>query len=152
VNKPILEACAVIGVIAEVGVPVVVITREIPVRAAAEAVMSVVEAAARAGAVKLGTTKAAHACASGSTQVIAAYAATTKSATNMSTAESTARVAATNMSTAGSAGASECVAHVCASEASSISESGRRENEDKRGDSRHCDLGHHCSFSCSEVE
>src|SRR6202023_2989706 len=71
VNMAILEACAVVGVIAEVGVTVIVIAREVTVRAAAEeaaeAMMSLVEAAAEARAVKLGTTKAAHVAACEST-------------------------------------------------------------------------------------
>jgi len=97
---PILEACAVIGV------TVVVIAREVTVGAAAEesaeAVMAVVEAAAEAGAAKLGTTKAAYLCACESPQVTATHAAATKSPTNTSTSQSThvaACESATNTST-----------------------------------------------------
>jgi hypothetical protein len=108
VNVPILEARAVIGVIA---VTVVVIAWEVTERSApegsSEAVMPVVEAAAQAGAMKLAATKAAHACAPKSSHGAAANVAAAKSTTYMSTTESTAHVAASE---------SAATAHVAASE------------------------------------
>jgi hypothetical protein len=83
VNMPILEACSVAGVIAQAVISVVVVTvvaiaRDVTVQAGtevfAEAVMSVMEAVAHAGAVKV---------ASGSSQVIASRAAADKSAAGM---------------------------------------------------------------------
>jgi hypothetical protein len=106
-NVTILEACAVNGIIAGVGIAVVVVAREVTKRAAAEssaeAVMPLAEAAAQAGVVKLGPAEAAHVRASESPELGgAAYAAATKPATNMSTTESAAHVAAPESSSASS--------------------------------------------------
>jgi hypothetical protein len=83
VNVPVLEACAVVGVIAEVGVTVVVIAREVTVRAeeasakavvpivvavkvvvsivvAVKVVASIIGTAAKAGTARFGPTEAAQ--------------------------------------------------------------------------------------------
>jgi hypothetical protein len=121
VNVPILEACAVIGVIAEVGVAVVVIAREVTVRAeeasakaaasivvAVEAVVSIVVAvkvvasiigtAAKAGAVRFGPAEAARPRTSEPSHGAAAGTFATKSATDVAAADSSAHFAASQSS------------------------------------------------------
>jgi hypothetical protein len=161
VNVPILEACAVIGVVAVVGVTVV-IAREVTVRAAEEAaaeavafvvvaakavvsaievVMSAVEAAAKAGAVRFGRTEAAHVAASESPELTAAYAAATKSATNLSTTKSATDVAAAkssaylaaSQSTAHVATASKSSTHVAATTTATNSSATTTTTADKPG-------------------
>jgi hypothetical protein len=119
---PILEACAVIGVIAEVVVTVVVIAWEVTVGAdevaakaaasvviATKAVVSIVVAAkaavsivvpAKAGAVRFGPTQAAQMRTSEPSHGAAPGMFATKSATHVPTAEATARVAASAAATA----------------------------------------------------
>jgi hypothetical protein len=130
VNMPVLEACAVIGVIAEVVVTVVVIAREVTVRAAdevsakaavpiviaakaavsivvtAKVVVSVV-VAAKAGGVRFGTAEAAQMRTSEHSHGAAAGMFATKSAAHAPTAESTAQAAAPESAAAFMAAASE---------------------------------------------
>jgi hypothetical protein len=115
VNMPIVEARAIIGVIAEVVVTVVVIAREVTVReeasakaavsivVAAKAVVSIVVAAkvvvsiavaAKAGAMRFGPTEAAQMRTSEPSHGAAAGMFATKSATHVATAESATHVAA----------------------------------------------------------
>jgi hypothetical protein len=98
----ILEACAVIGVIAEVIVTIVIIAREVTVRAeevSAKAAVSIVIAAktvvpivvtAKAGAVRFGPAEAAHMRTSEASHRAAAGMFATKSAPHAPAAESTA--------------------------------------------------------------
>jgi hypothetical protein len=119
---PILEACAVIGVIAEVVVTVVVIAWEVTVGAdevaakaaasvviAAKAVVSIVVAAkaavsivvpAEAGAVRFDPTQAAQMRTSEPSHGAAPGMFAAKSATHVPTAEATAHVAASAAATA----------------------------------------------------
>jgi hypothetical protein len=104
VNMPILEACTVIGIIAEV-VAVVVIAREVAVRAeevstkalasiviAGKAVVSIV-VAAKAGAVRFGPAETARTRTSEPSHGAAPGMFATKSAAHVPTAESTAQSA-----------------------------------------------------------
>jgi hypothetical protein len=121
-NMLILEARAVIGVIAGIGITVVVIAREITERSGTEgspeAVMPVVEAATRAGRVQMADVKAACASAGESAELTAIHAA----ASNLSATKSSAHVATSEGAAAADVAASEAssaTAHVAASEASS---------------------------------
>jgi hypothetical protein len=142
VNMPILQACAVIGVIAEV-VVTVVIGREVTVRAedvsaeaavsiaiAAKAVVSIgvaakvavsIVVAAEAGAVRFGPAEAAQTRTSEPSQGAAAGMFATKSATHVATAESTARVAASESAAATSEPSAASMTAATASESSASS-------------------------------
>jgi hypothetical protein len=135
VNVPILEACAAIGVIAEVVVTVVLIAREVAVRAAEEAsakaavsiviavkavvsivvpaktVVSIVGTAAKAGAVRFGPTEAAQMRTSEPSHGAAAGTLAPKSSTGAAATESTAHVAVSESN----------AAHVAASESDAAS-------------------------------
>jgi hypothetical protein len=146
VNMPILEACAVIGVVAEVAVTVVVIVREVTVRAAeevsakaavsvviaakavvsvavsAKAVASIMVSAAKAGAVRFGPAEAAQMRTPEPSHGAAAGMLAAKSPTHVAAAESAAHVAASE-SAAAALAAAESAASCMTASASAASES-----------------------------